>query len=97
MNQKQRAKLKEITKVLLAKEIDYLELTNAINDYKNFIEALTKIDLSTSEARNDLFFENGTAIGTTWAAMCLDENMRTKKFIQGIFQAVQDLKQKQGT
>lgn len=87
-----KKRLRAITEVFLSEELDYLELSTAIKNYKEFVSELSIFKLEDEEARKNLFFENGVAIGTTWAAMCIDDMMRTKRFIQGIFKAIEDLR-----
>jgi len=85
-------RLNNIRTILLREEIDYLQLTNCIKDYRNLLESLTQIDLNKAENRTNVNID-GVAIGTTWAALCLDDIMRTKLFIRGIAKAIADLKQ----
>ncbi len=89
---KYKEELRVITEAFLAKEIDYLDLSNATKAYKNFLSKLSIFKLEDEGARKDLFLDSGVAIGTTWAAMCIDDFMRTKRFIQGVFQAIEDLR-----
>lgn len=91
---KEHIVLKEIAVTLIAEEINYLSITNAIKEYKNLLAELSDINLEDEEARKNIQFENGKALGTTWAAMCIDDLMRTKKFISGIFKAIQFIRQK---
>lgn len=46
--------------------------------------------MNTDEGRNDISFENGKALGTFWAALCLDDIIRARQFIRGIDKAVKD-------
>ena len=41
--------------------------------------------------REDIHLANGKALGTSWAARCVDDIIRTKKFVAGVYQAVQKL------
>lgn len=88
-----RDELLKIGAVFQKEEIDFLELSSAINTYKQIIYTLTNIDIYSDESRQDIHSSNGKAIGTTWAAMCLEDILRTKKFINGVFKAIEKLKQ----
>jgi predicted RNA methylase len=88
---RERNQLKEITAVFLEEKTDYLKLAGAIKDYKRLLTELSEIE-DDDAGRNDMYFENGKALGTTWAAMCIDDLMRTKRFIKGLYKAVQFVK-----
>lgn len=87
-----RDELLKIGTVFQKEEIDFLELSSAINAYKQIIYGLTNIDIHSDASRQDIHSSNGKAIGTTWAAMCLEDILRTKKFINGVFKAIEKLK-----
>lgn len=79
----------------LEEEVDYYELKKAIEKWKSILYEITELDLTRDEHRENIHSETGKAIGTTWAAMCLDDLMRTKKFVKGVFLAVDELVGKQ--
>ncbi len=87
-----RDELLKIANVFKNEKIDFSELTVAINKYKEIIYALTNVDIHSDVSRQDIHSSNGKAIGTTWAAMCLEDILRTKKFINGVFKAIEKLK-----
>jgi hypothetical protein len=89
---KERNLLKQITAVFLEKKTDYQKLSAAVKDYKKLLITLAELE-DNDAARENIHFENGKALGTTWAAMCIDDLMRTRQFVQGIYKAVQFLKQ----
>jgi hypothetical protein len=86
--------LKEIGVVLRKEETDFLELSTIIKRYKSFVLELANVEMDTPEAREDIYSNNGKAVGTVWAAFCLDDMIRTKMFVQGIFNAIEYLKTK---
>ncbi len=86
-----KEELLDITAPYLTETVDYRALTTATNRYKQFFVSIVKTDFNESCDGEDLNFENGKALGTKWAAMCLDDIMRTKVFIKGIYEAIQDL------
>ncbi|SEB84213.1 Predicted RNA methylase [Tenacibaculum sp. MAR_2009_124] len=82
--------LKKIAEVLIKEEVDFAELKRTIENFKSLVYELSELDISDMDGNNDLFFDKGKALGTKWAALCLDDLLRTKKFIQGIYKAIQE-------
>ncbi|AKL96036.1 hypothetical protein CACET_c25910 [Clostridium aceticum] len=80
--------LTKITQILLQPEDQYNELTEAIDDLYRLFVSVSEIDLDTQENRNDIFVSNGKAIGATWAAICVKEILRTKRFIRGVYEGI---------
>ncbi|MGB5981312.1 MAG: hypothetical protein WBG46_04135 [Nonlabens sp.] len=87
-------RLKKITKPYLDPNDDFLELAESTKEYKRFFQDVLSLDWNTKDGRNDIFFENGKALGTYWAAMCVDDILRTKRFIQGVHAAITDFLEK---
>ena len=87
--------VQQIGKTFTKDENDFTELTQAIKDYKNIVEALATININDECNKEDIYLNNGKAIGTTWAAMCLDDTIRTKMFVKGVFKAIDFLQKKQ--
>ena len=84
------------TSEYLKDDIDYLNLSNASKEYKSILNTLCGEEINIEEGRSDMKFENGKALGTFWAALCLDDLLRTRQFIRGIYKAIQDkLKEKE--
>ncbi len=83
--------LKNITTTFLAEQEDFYVLKEAVEQWKSLLYSLADLDLSREEYRENIHTDTGKAIGTTWAAMCLDDLLRTRRFIKGIFMAVEDL------
>ncbi len=86
-----QAQLKAITDILLDKNTSPIQLTEALKQYKTLLLELSNLDLETMENKQDIHTDSGIAIGTTWAAMCLDDIYRTQQFIRGLFKVVNDL------
>lgn len=84
--------LQNLAKTFCSEATDFLELSQAIITYRTLLLELTALDLDQNSFRSDLYFENGKVIGLTWAARCIDDMIRTKMFIKGVFDAVQSLK-----
>lgn len=80
------------TEALYAEKTDYLALSTAIKAYKKLLLELSALDENTSAAREDIHHANGKALGSFWAALCVDDIVRTKQFVHGIYRAIDDLK-----
>lgn len=89
------AQLQKIGSIFLKDENDFSELSQAIKDYKNIVDTVATINIDNESNKEDLFFNNGKALGTTWAAMCMDDILRTKMFVKGVFKALASLQKKQ--
>lgn len=82
--------LLRITSAYLEDTINYLNLTTATKELKSLLEKIVGNDLNTDEGRKHVTCDNGIAIGTYWAALCLDDFMRTRQFVRGIHEAMKD-------
>lgn len=74
----------------LKDELHYDNLLLATNEYKAILNELCGEEMNVEVGRTDLEFSNGKALGTHWAAMCLDDLLRTRQFIRGIDAAIKD-------
>lgn len=86
-----KAKLKQLCVQILEEErpIRILETTRALYQ----LLCLTAgIDENNAKYQNDLITPSGKAIAPLWAAMCINDFLRTQRFFRGIYQAVLDLK-----
>ena len=89
-----KEKLIEITRPYFDEQTDYFTLTNATKAYYSLLEELSEKNLNTVQGRSNLGFDNGVALGTNWAAMCINDMLRTKQFIRGIDKAIVEKKKK---
>lgn len=90
-------RLAQITEVILEEAIDYGRLSEALKKLKALFTEACGLDMSSDEYKKDIYHSTGKAIGTEWAAMCIDDLMRTKRFISGTHKAIREaLKQKTG-
>jgi len=87
--------LLRITSEYLDENLDYLKLSKASEEYKILLNKICGQNLDIENGRNDLEFDNGKALGTYWAALCLDDLIRTRQFIRGINKAIQEKINKQ--
>lgn len=80
----------------ILKEGDFHEeLAPAITNYAEFLFSLTEINHQTEPHRTHINTDNGSAIGTFWAAQCVKEIFRTQRFVQGLHAAIKDIKKAQ--
>jgi len=89
-----KEELKEITEILLKSEDDYGEMKKATDDLYDLFVAVSGLEENDENSRKDYYLPKGKAIGTVWAAMCIKEFMRTKKFIRGVFLGIKRAKEK---
>lgn len=83
--------LERIAKILCADDIDYGLLQQILQGYRSLLTRLTDLDLEGENAKSDLSLTMGKAIGTTWAVHCIDDLLRTKRFVKGLYEAVKSL------
>lgn len=76
-----------ITSQFFEETSDY---SSALKEYKQLLFRISNEAINNEEYRNNVQLENGVAIGTLWAANCLDDLVRTYKFIRGIEVAIQE-------
>lgn len=77
--------LKQITAVLLRPEDQYDELTKAVHDLSRLFLAVSGLEIDDEHHREHLYLSQGKAIGPVWAAMCVREILRTKRFLRGFY------------
>ncbi|WP_147300552.1 SAM-dependent methyltransferase [Tenacibaculum gallaicum] len=82
-----KKELLRITSQFFEEVPDY---SSALKEYKQLLLCISNKTINNEEYRNNVQLENGVAIGTLWAANCLDDLERTLKFIKGIDIAIQE-------
>jgi hypothetical protein len=82
--------LQRLTNTILDTSTTFIELKDALDELKGLLLDLTGIKGEGADHRNGINTEAGLAIGTEWAARCLDDIARSTKFIRGIHQAIND-------
>lgn len=91
-----RTRLYSITNRILEAPADaFGELFAASEDLYNFLVEITGLDTDQAQHRDQIVLNEGKAIGLTWAAMCIKDFMRTKKFMEGVLEAANSLRVKQ--
>ncbi len=85
-----REKIINATSEYFENNIDFLKLSDASKKYKQVLEEISDQNMNIEKGRNDIHFDNGKALGTFWAALCLDDLIRTRQFIRGIDKAIKE-------
>lgn len=67
----------------------------ACNDLYQWLIDIVLLDENSTENRDNVLLDTGSALGTTWAAKCIQDFMRTKKFMDGVYAAANDVKKQQ--
>lgn len=75
--------------------LDYKKLSNSSNEYKYLLNEICGQNMDVENGKNDMEFDNGKALGTFWAALCLDDLIRTRQFVRGINKAIKEKINKQ--
>ncbi len=78
-----------IAQVLLKEEIHFLELMNSLADLKAMCLEISGLDFEDTSHEENILLRSGKAIGTKWAGMCIDDLLRTKRFVKGVYNAVE--------
>ena len=89
-----RKEIIRVTSEYFEDQRDYQKLLNASKEFKSILNAICEQDMDNKEGRKDIEYGNGKALGTFWAALCLDDLVRTRQFIRGIDKAIKDKKRK---
>ncbi|MCF4101877.1 hypothetical protein L1I30_09380 [Gillisia sp. M10.2A] len=83
-----KEEINRITSQYFCDEIDYEKLNTMSLELKNILKEICDREINNEEGRLDIQLENGKALGTFWAAACIDDIIRTRQFIRGINQAI---------
>ena len=86
-------KLKKITDIIIKDEVIYFELKDALEELKHLFLNISGLDFELLENQEHILLNTGMAIGPKWAGMCIDDLMRTKRFICGVNKELQHLRQ----
>ena len=81
-----------LKRLIEADSNDYGDLYDACDDLYNVLIQLAGIDILDERNSQHLLLDSGSAIGLNWAALCIKDLMRTKKFVDAIIQATSDLR-----
>lgn len=83
--------LASITDVLLDDVTTQAQLAETIDEYRDLLLTASGVDLGEAESVGHYNTGKGVAIGATWAALCVDDTIRTKRFVSGLHQAVTEV------
>ena len=84
-----------ITSEYFNDHLDYQKLSIASKEYKKLLNGICGQNMDVENGRNDIDLDNGKALGTFCAALCIDDMIRTRQFIRGINKAIQEKINKQ--
>lgn len=73
-----------LSTVLLDPEAGFGEMYTAANNLFNLLSDIAGFEVENQSNRTDIWLSSGRAIGPSWAAMCLQDFMRTRKFLLGL-------------
>jgi hypothetical protein len=85
-----KQELARITEIILKEELNYLALKNALEDLKALFLKVTGLNMQGDSSFEDIQLDSGKAIGPVGAARCVDDFLRTKRYICGVFEAITD-------
>lgn len=88
---KHREVIEEVTDEILSEQLDLNSLKNKLDELKSLLLKITNLDLEKHGNKDDLHFENGMALSSSFAALCIDDAIRTRQFVRGIFAAVKQV------
>jgi len=95
-SQQSLSKLAEITDVILSQNTDYAILKDSLDKLTALFLSASKLNIDADVNATHLHLASGKAIGLKWAAMCIQDLIRTKQFMSGVNKAILD-KQKTKT
>lgn len=84
-----RHQLQTLTQILLEPVDRYDVLAKAISEFNQLFIAASGLDVNLATNRADIMLPNGKAIGPAWAAACVKELIRTKRFLRGVYLGIQ--------
>jgi hypothetical protein len=88
MQNKFRDDLSNIARVIIEDTNNYGDLLVVLRDLKSLFFQVSELDITSEEYIQDIHHTTGKAIGTNWAARCIDDLLRTKRFIKGTHKAI---------
>jgi hypothetical protein len=64
------------------------QLRQSLHDFETWLLVLTDLQLASDGNRKNIDAKQGMALGPTWAAMCVEDIARTRRFVRGTYQAI---------
>ncbi|MCK4258004.1 MAG: hypothetical protein KAX49_03450 [Halanaerobiales bacterium] len=89
-----KSELRMITEVLLKAEDNFAELKEATDRLYELFINISDFKSDDDQNREDIYVSKGKAIAPKWAAMCIKEMLRTKRFIRGFYLGIRSVLKK---
>lgn len=89
--------IEKVTEEIVSNEINYQSLRSKLQEFMNFLTQLTRLELNESIKEANIQFENGIALNTKDAALCVVDIIRTRQFVRGVLKAVNDIKKQKSS
>ncbi|MFN0212888.1 MAG: phytanoyl-CoA dioxygenase [Saprospiraceae bacterium] len=86
--------MSEIARTLLGADTEFLAINGAIKQFFELLMDITGIEPGNDVHREHLILPSGKCIGPYWAAMCVKDLLRTKKFVHGLYLGIRAAQQK---
>ena len=86
-----QASLATVADILLDDATPPHLLHEALETYRDLLLTASGLDLGAEDSLTPVDTGCGVAIGATWAALCIDDELRTQRFAAGLHAAVTDL------
>ncbi len=97
-NNKLKAILKKVSEVIFSEDTSYGELQETLRSWRESLETYHEMDPDTPEYNENVYLDEGKAIATRWAALCIEDLVRTKRFVSAVKKAADSvLRKKPGT
>ena len=80
--------LRQIAWDLVSPDLDDVRLAHTIEAYKNLLISSSGFDPGGEPEKADIHLSGGKALGAAWAAMCVEDLIRTRMFVKGLYEAV---------
>jgi len=84
--------LSDIADILYNKDAHYGQIFEASRRLRDLLQIACNKDYMDRIEDDTIYTSSGKAIGIKWASLCVEDIMRTKKFCNGIFMAIEKLK-----
>lgn len=83
-----RSQLAPIASTLLQQKEDFATLTPSISGLFKLLTEIAGLNEYSPSERTPVLTASGKAIGTYWASMCIQDMLRTRRFVRGLFEAI---------
>lgn len=87
--------LKNVSNIIFSETASYGELQKVLSKWRESLELYHKLDMNLPEYNENVYLEEGKALATRWAALCIEDLIRTKRFVRAVKKAVDTVLGKQ--